>query len=126
MYSSLTIITTMVILHLYQGKYYFCIRNKFQYYVAIFYEYAMAIGKSLDYKDNCDAFLKLILKRKNLNAAWILESRNDKLVTTYSIPSGQLIKTSVGADLKHELESISNSKKFDWVQKNNDEKANHC
>ncbi len=41
------------------------------------YEYAMAIGKSLDYEKNCDLFLKLILKRKSFNAAWIIESDDD-------------------------------------------------
>ena len=76
------------------------------------YEYAMAIGKSLDYKENCDAFLKLILKRKNLNAAWILEKQNDQLVTTYSIPSGQVIKTKIDVELKQELEGIDTSRLF--------------
>ena len=78
------------------------------------YEYAMAIGKSLDYKENCDAFLKLILKRKNLNAAWILEKQNDHLITTYSIPSGQVIKTKIGIELQQELEGIATSRLFDY------------
>ncbi|APY08078.1 hypothetical protein BWZ20_07095 [Winogradskyella sp. J14-2] len=56
------------------------------------YEYAMAIGKSLDYKESCDLFLKLVLKRKNLNAAWILESRDNVLKSTYAIPLGKEIE----------------------------------
>ncbi|MFK7834104.1 MAG: ATP-binding protein [Winogradskyella sp.] len=59
------------------------------------YEYAMAIGQSLDYKESCDLFLKLILRRKNLNAAWILERKESQFISTYSIPLGrQIITTS--------------------------------
>ena len=76
------------------------------------YEYAMAIGKSLNYKDNCDAFLKLILKRKNLNAAWILETQNSKILSTYSIPSGTVFETLLHEEIKTELEDISNFKTF--------------
>jgi signal transduction histidine kinase len=55
------------------------------------YEYAMAIGQSLDYKESCDLFLKLILRRKNLNAAWILERNKNQLTSTYSIPLGKKV-----------------------------------
>ncbi len=52
------------------------------------YEYSMSIGKSLDYYSNCDSFLKLLLKRKNLNACWILRLDQNNLITEYSIPYG--------------------------------------
>jgi len=62
------------------------------------YEYAMAIGQSLDYKESCDLFLKLILRRKNLNAAWILERKDNQFVSTYSIPLGKQIITTSNND----------------------------
>ena len=51
------------------------------------YEFAMSIGKSLNYKESCDSFLKLLLKRKHLSAAWIIEQLDDTYVTKFSIPS---------------------------------------
>lgn len=78
------------------------------------YEYAMAIGKTLDYNDNCEGFLKLILKRKNLNAAWILETDVDKIFTTYSIPSGQVIKTDIELELQDRLDSITDYSIFEY------------
>ncbi|WP_408033016.1 sensor histidine kinase [Tenacibaculum xiamenense] len=48
----------------------------------------MSIGKSLDYYNNCDNFLKLLLKRKNLNACWILRLDQNNLIIEYSIPFG--------------------------------------
>ena len=77
------------------------------------YEYAMAIGKTLDYNDNCEAFLKLILKRKNLNAAWILEKDVDKIYTTFSVPTGQVLKTDVELELLNTLEAITEHKIFE-------------
>lgn len=59
------------------------------------YEYAMAIGKSLDYKESCDLFLKLVLKRKNLNAAWVLEQHDSKVKSTYAVPAGVTIDTKL-------------------------------
>ena len=52
------------------------------------YEYSMSIGKSLDYFENCESFLKLLLKRKNLNACWILKLEKNNLITEFSIPLG--------------------------------------
>lgn len=69
------------------------------------YEFSMAIGKSLDYIENCDSFLKLILKRKNLNAAWILENDKDVFTSTYSIPLGNSIKVSSNKALKDIIET---------------------
>lgn len=74
------------------------------------YEYAMAIGKSLDYKESCDLFLKLLLKRKNLNAAWIIESNNNKLQSTYSIPFGEEIKLKEDDTISEFLDTIGFSK----------------
>jgi len=53
------------------------------------YEYAMSIGKTLSYRENCDSFLKLILKRKNLNACWIISKKENNLSFDYSLPEGQ-------------------------------------
>lgn len=54
------------------------------------YEYSMSIGKSLDYSENCERFLQLLLKRKNLNACWILKLIEKNLRTEYSIPYGEI------------------------------------
>ena len=59
------------------------------------YEFAMALGKSLDYKESCDGFLKLLLKRKHYNAAWILEANDKSYSSTYAIPAGtEILKIS--------------------------------
>lgn len=58
------------------------------------HEYGMAIGQSLDYRESCDLFIKLLLKRKNLNAAWILEKKKDAYHSTYAIPLGDKIAIS--------------------------------
>jgi len=76
------------------------------------YEFAMAIGKSLDYKENCDSFLKLILKRKSLNAAWVLESHNNVLTSTYALPFGNDIKS----DNKEVLEKLNKIEKNSIVE----------
>ena len=55
------------------------------------YEFAMALGKSLDYKESCDGFLKLLLKRKHYNAAWILEVDDEYYTSAYAIPAGNEI-----------------------------------
>lgn len=70
------------------------------------YEYAMAIGRSLDYKESCDLFLKLVLKRKNLNAAWILESRDNVLQSTYAIPFGKEIEIKKDEGISELLDNI--------------------
>lgn len=64
------------------------------------HEYGMAIGQSLDYKKSCDLFLKILLKRKNLNAAWIIENNQDTLLTTYAIPHGNQVDKACTTDLK--------------------------
>lgn len=70
------------------------------------HEYGMAIGQSLDYKKSCDLFLKILLKRKNLNAAWIIENNQDTLLTTYAIPHGEQVDKVYTADLKKFLEAV--------------------
>ncbi|MDT0558976.1 ATP-binding protein [Ichthyenterobacterium sp. W332] len=77
------------------------------------YEYAMAIGKSLDYKESCDLFLKLILKRKNLNAAWILETDESRLKSTYSVPLGKEIKLKYDHGITELLDKMGDSNIFD-------------
>ncbi|WP_282041590.1 sensor histidine kinase [Winogradskyella flava] len=74
------------------------------------YEYAMAIGKSSDYKESCDLFLKLLLKRKNLNASWILEKNENHLQSSYSIPLGDEVKKEQNASIATVLEDVKVSK----------------
>lgn len=77
------------------------------------YEYAMAIGKSLDYKESCDLFLKLVLKRKNLNAAWILESNALKLKSAYAVPAGKDVNIDFDGKLRTFFQDIETSKIFE-------------
>jgi signal transduction histidine kinase len=78
------------------------------------YEFSMAIGKSLDYKESCDMFLKLILKRKNFNAAWILEKEDSMILSTYAIPIGKSIQLKFDSNLKVDLNSIKDFKCFEY------------
>lgn len=71
------------------------------------YEFSMAIGQSLDYEKNCNLLLTLILKRKNLNAAWILVKENDKLKSTFALPNGKAVEVdSTGYDILDTIEDF--------------------
>ncbi|WP_340064976.1 sensor histidine kinase [Ascidiimonas aurantiaca] len=50
------------------------------------YEFSMSIGKTLEYQENCDNFLKLLLARKNLNICWISSTNEQGNVFPYSLP----------------------------------------
>lgn len=72
------------------------------------YEYSMSIGKSLDYYENCDSFLKLLLHRRNLNACWILNlDEKSQLSKKYSVPHGHAINSKLDPHLKTFLTSIN-------------------
>lgn len=68
------------------------------------YEYSMSMGKSLDYEENCSQFLRLILKRKNLNASWILRSNKFQIDCSYAIPS---MEYNVNASDKESLDYLN-------------------
>lgn len=51
------------------------------------YEFSMSIGKSLDYRKNCDNFLKTLLARKNLSACCIVRKIENQLNTLYCYPA---------------------------------------
>jgi len=69
------------------------------------YEYAMSIGKSLDYQKNCSQFLRLLLKRKNLNACWIVQCNNESIETVYSLPKADRSNTIYHKDILNFLSS---------------------
>jgi signal transduction histidine kinase len=77
------------------------------------YEYAMSIGKTLSWKENCDSFLKLILKRKNLNACWILSDKKDELTVQYSIPLGKKETIYKNAEIDNWLNQLSHHNIFE-------------
>lgn len=79
------------------------------------YEFSMAITKSLDYKETCNLLLKLLLKRKNLNAAWIIEKDNDKIISSYSIPKGNAVLRHTTIEIEHFLDHIED---FTLVENN--------
>ena len=54
--------------------------------ILLLYELSMAIGKTLDFRENCATFLKLFLARKGLTAAWILQQEEGRMQCTYSLP----------------------------------------
>ncbi|TCL13742.1 histidine kinase/DNA gyrase B/HSP90-like ATPase [Roseivirga ehrenbergii] len=62
------------------------------------YEFSMAIGRSFDYKENCNSLLRLIMARKDLNSCWIYTQREGECKITYSIPE------------KHQLEVMNSDK----------------
>jgi signal transduction histidine kinase len=67
----------------------------------------MAIGQSLDYEKNCNLLLTLILKRKNLNAAWILVKENNKLKSTFALPNGKAVEVdSTSYDILDTIEDF--------------------
>ena len=49
--------------------------------IALLYELAMAVGRSLDLRSNCEQFIRVLMARKNLSyaAVWL---RRDLLVDT--------------------------------------------
>lgn len=71
------------------------------------YEYAMAIGRSLDHKENCDSFLKLVLKRKSLNASWIMKTKKNKLCSVYALPKGKDLNLEMNDDITEFLNNFS-------------------
>ncbi len=76
------------------------------------YEYAMSIGKSLNYQTTCDDFLTLLLKRRNLNAGWILSEHDGRFFKEFSIPQG----TTLNKKLPKELERfLKDTKKYTLV-----------
>ena len=50
------------------------------------YEFSMSIGRSFDYRENCDALLKLIMARKDLHSSWIYSYHGGGCHISYSIP----------------------------------------
>jgi signal transduction histidine kinase len=54
--------------------------------ILLLYELSMAIGKTLDYRENCANFLQLFLPRKGLTGAWILAKQGKGYKCNYAIP----------------------------------------
>lgn len=76
------------------------------------YEYSMSIGKTLDYNQNCDQFLKLLLKRINFNACWILKKKSNTYTSQYSIPVGDAIVIEYSQQLEALFVQINDYKIF--------------
>lgn len=69
------------------------------------YEYSMSIGRSLDCDENCNQFLRLVLKRKNLNACWILECEENSIKSIYSLPKAEKSKKILDSKINDFLKS---------------------
>ena len=78
------------------------------------YEYSMSIGKSLDYQQNCNDFLKLLLKRVNFNACWIIKKNNTSYISQYSIPQGNTINTKINKEITNFSSGIGQCKLFQF------------
>ncbi len=78
------------------------------------YEYSMSIGKSLDYDENCNHFLKLILKRNDFNAGWILKKKQDSFSTKFSLPKGDPVLNITDTKLHHFLSKIDTYQIFPY------------
>jgi len=70
------------------------------------YEYSMSIGKSLNYHENCDQFLKLLLKRRDLNACWVLRQNKNRYINEYSIPLGKKRQYELSPEILEFLNGI--------------------
>ena len=81
------------------------------------YEYSMSIGKTLDYKQNCDQFLKLLLKRINFNACWIIQKRDDVYTSRYSIPSGKSISADDTTPIQQVFTQVDSHRLFPYSEK---------
>ncbi|MDG1571542.1 ATP-binding protein [Robiginitalea sp. M366] len=89
--------------------------------ILLLYELSMAIGKSVDYDENCSSFLKLFLARKGLTAAWILRRDEAGYECTYAMPLASC-RTTPGngylAGLPEDFDAKilpANSAKLQWV-----------
>ena len=72
------------------------------------YEFSMSIGKSFDFQKNCNDFIQLFLKRKNLNGALLYKfTTQGTFDLVYSIPS----------NFKKDLPKVS-IEDIDWVNVN--------
>lgn len=78
------------------------------------YEYSMSIGKSLSYFENCDQFLKLLLKRRDLNACWVLRQNKNNFINEYSIPLGEQRRYVLSPELNSFLEEIDTYKLLEY------------
>ena len=74
------------------------------------YEYAMSVGKSLDYQDNCNQFLRLVLKRQSLNACWIIKPIKSHLVCQFSIPSHEITRLKTNESVLQFLSDVKDIK----------------
>ncbi len=84
------------------------------------YEYSMSIGKSLSYHENCDQFLKLLLKRRDLNACWVLRQHKNRYINEYSIPLGNQRQYSLSQELLKFLNGIEDYTLLEYTSKLNE------
>jgi len=74
------------------------------------YEFSMALGKSLDFNEVCNDFLKLVLKRKGLNAAWVLDVDREEEAGffKFSLPKTKIKKIKLDEELLVKLKYQQN------------------
>ncbi len=67
--------------------------------IMLLYDLALMPGKSLDFNENCEHFLKLLMAKKELDSCWVYLKQDDSNVLKYSWPKVP----------KKRISSISNS-----------------
>ena len=78
------------------------------------YEYSMSIGQSIKYSENCNQFLQLILKRKSLNACWIIKNNGTNYKLQFAIPKGEITPENIHPKLSRLLEKIETNHFFEF------------
>ncbi|MEO1514060.1 MAG: PAS domain S-box protein [Bacteroidota bacterium] len=77
--------------------------NKIIQDISLLYELSLAVGKSIDFKENCANFLKVLMARKSLSyaAVWIFEENSSKqqhLSLAYAMPAHNAKEKRMGTD----------------------------
>lgn len=80
------------------------------------YEYAMSVGKSLDYQENCNQFLRLVLKRQSLNACWIIKPIQSHLVCQFSIPNYEITRLKINETIQQFLSDVDDKKSGEFTE----------
>ncbi len=54
--------------------------------ILLLYDLALMPGKSLDFEENCEHFLKLLMSKKDLDSCWVYLKQDDTNTLKYSMP----------------------------------------
>ncbi len=72
--------------------------------ILLLYDLALMPGKSLDFDENCDHFLRLLMSKKNLDSCWVYLKKGETNVLKYSVP--QISKKSLASISNTQVENF--------------------